>query len=54
MALAVKKPPANAGDVEMQVPSLGREDPWRRTWQPSPVFLPGESPGQKSLGGCSP
>ena len=23
--------------------------PWRRAWQPSPVFLPGESPGQRSL-----
>ena len=28
--------------------------PWRRAWQPSPVFLPGESPGQRSLVGCSP
>ena len=25
--------------------------PWRRAWQPSPVFLPGESPGQRSLAG---
>ena len=23
--------------------------PWRRKWQPTPVFLPGESPGQRSL-----
>ena len=23
----VKNPPANAGDVKMQVPSVGREDP---------------------------
>ena len=23
--------------------------PWRRAWQPTPVFLPGESHGQKSL-----
>ena len=22
---------------------------WRRTWQPTPVFLPGESHGQKNL-----
>ena len=28
--------------------------PWRRAWQPSPVFLPGESHGQGSLAGCSP
>ena len=25
---------------------------WRRKWQPTPVFLPGESPGQGSLVGC--
>ena len=25
---------------------------WRRTWQPTPVFLPGRSHGQKSLAGC--
>ena len=25
---------------------------WRRKWQPSPVFLPGESQGQQSLVGC--
>ena len=27
---------------------------WRRKWQPTPVFLPGESHGQRSLMGCSP
>ena len=27
-----------------------RKIPWRRAWQPSPVFLPGESHGQRSLG----
>jgi len=27
--------------------------PWRRAWQPTPVFLPGEFPGQ-SLAGYSP
>ena len=25
---------------------------WRRKWQPTPVFLPGESQGQGSLVGC--
>ena len=25
---------------------------WRRTWQPTPVFLPGESQGRGSLMGC--
>jgi len=28
--------------------------PWRRARQPIPIFLPGESNGQKSLAGCSP
>ena len=39
---------------ETQVWSLDREIPWRREWQPSPVFLPGESHGQWSLAGYNP
>ena len=35
---------------ETQVQSLGQEDPW----QPTPVFLPGESHGQRNLAGYSP
>ena len=31
--------------LETWVQSLGWEIPWRRAWQPTPVFLPGESPG---------
>ena len=31
-----------------------RKIPWRRKWQPTPVFLPGESHGQRRLGGYSP
>ena len=31
-----------------------RKIPWRRAWQPTPVFLPGESYGQRSLAGNSP
>ena len=27
--------------------------PWGRAWQPTPVFLPGESHGQRNLVGCS-
>ena len=34
----------------MWVQSLGQEDPWRRTRQPTPVFLPGEPCGQKKSG----
>ena len=39
---------------EMQVQSLGREDPLERKWQLTPVFLLGEFHGQRSLVGCSP
>jgi len=28
--------------------------PWRRKWQPTPVFLPGKSQRQRSLAGYSP
>ena len=38
---------------ESQVQSLAQEDPWRRKWQPTPVFLPGRPPGQGSLMGYS-
>ena len=31
--------------------SLGWEDPWRRTWQPTPVFLPGKSSWTEKPGG---
>ena len=31
-----------------------RKIPWRRKWQPTPVFWPGKSHGQRSLAGCSP
>ena len=31
-----------------------RKIPWRRAWQPTPVFLPGESNGQRSQAGYSP
>ena len=31
-----------------------RKIPWRRNWQPTPVFLPGKSHGWKSLVGYSP
>ena len=52
--LAVKNALANAGDVETWVQSVGPEDPLERKWQPSPVFLLGEPPGQRNLAGYSP
>jgi len=48
----VKNLPANARDAGL-IPGSGRS-PWRRKWQPTPVFLPGESHGQTSLEGFSP
>ena len=42
----------NVGDLG-SIPGLGRS-PWRRKRQPTPVFLPGESHGQRSLVGYSP
>ena len=47
---AVENPPATQ---EMRIPSLGQEDPGKRKWQPTPVFLPGESHGQRSQVGYS-
>ena len=31
-----------------------RKIPWRRKWEPAPVFLPEESHGERSLAGYSP
>ena len=51
----VKNPPANAGDARAWGfnPWVGKIL-WRRKWQPSPVFLPGKSHGQRSLEGYCP
>ena len=48
----VKNLPANAGD-EGSIPGPGRF-PGGRKGQPTPVFLPGKSHGQRSLVGYSP
>ena len=53
VALVVKNPPANAGDMVGSISGLGRF-PWRRKRQPTPVFLPGEFHGPRSLAGYSP
>ena len=37
----------------MWVQSLGQENLWRRVCQPTPVFLPNESHGQRSRVGYS-
>ena len=38
---------------ETWVRSLGQEDPMEEGMAPTPVLLPGESQGQRSLAGCS-
>ena len=47
----VKNPPARAGDAG-SIPGSGKI-PRRRKWQPTPVFLPGKSHGQRRLVGYS-
>ena len=49
VAQSVKNLPAMQ---ETQVRSLDQEDPLKK-WQPTPVFLPGESHGQRRLAGYS-
>ena len=51
----VNNPPANTGDIrdEGLIPGLGRF-PGGGYGQPTAVFLPGESHGQRSLAGYSP
>jgi len=49
-----KEPACNAGGAgDMgSIPGV-RKIPWRRAWQPIPVFLPGEFHEQRSLAGYS-
>ena len=35
----------------VKILNLSPQIPWRRKWQPTPIFLPGEAYGQKSLVG---
>ena len=54
MALEVKNLPANAEDMRRRFDPWVGKIPWRRAWQPTSVFLPGESHGQRSLAEYSP
>ena len=49
----VKNLPANAGATGDVGSILVRKIPWRRKWQPTAVFLPGEFHGERSLAGYS-
>ena len=53
MLLVVKKPLAKAGDIRDVGSIPGSRRSLRRAWQPTPVFLPGESHGQRNLAGYS-
>ena len=55
----VKTPPDNAGEAkdpetQCRFDPWVRKIPWRTAWQPTPVFLPGKSHGQRSLAGYGP
>ena len=52
VVLVVKNLPANAGRYRFN-PWIGKI-PCSKKWQPAPVFSPGKSHGQRSLGGYSP
>ena len=43
VALVVKNPPANVGDIRVtgSIPGLGRSPGGGRTWQSNSTFLPG-------------
>ena len=51
----VKNPPAKVGDTGDVglIPGVAKV-PWRRKWQPTPVFLPGAFHGNRCLEGYSP
>ena len=54
VALVVKLPPANAGDIRDGFSPWVGKIPWRKAWQLIPVFLPGESYGERNLADYSP
>ena len=55
VALAAKNLPTSAGDLrDMGFDPWVRKIPWSRAWKPTPVFLPGESHGQRSPVGFGP
>ena len=51
VALVVKNPSANVGDMRCSFDPWVGKIFWRRAWQATPVFLPGESPWTEESGG---
>ena len=54
VAVVVKNLPANAETERCGFDLCVGKILWRRKWQPTPGFLPGESHEQRSWEGCSP
>ena len=54
VALVLKNQPTNSEDVRDQVRPLCQEDPLEEEMATPPIFLPGETHGQRSLAGYSP
>ena len=48
------KESTNAGDRRVEFNPWDMKIPWRKKWQPTPVFLPGKFHGQRRLASCSP
>ena len=49
VAPVIKNLPTNAGDMRHGFSPWDSEIPWRKKWQPTPVLLPGEFHGQRTL-----
>ena len=49
MWLSCKESTSSVGDGKLRFDPWVRKIPWRRKWQPTPVFLPGKSYGQRNL-----
>ena len=47
----VKNPATSTGDERCRFDPWVGKIPWRRAWEPTPIFLLGESHGQRSLVG---
>ena len=52
--LVVKNSPDDAGDLRLRLDPWVWKIPWRRAWQPTPVFMPEVFHEQRSLVGYSP
>ena len=54
VVLVVKNLPTKARDMRLRFDPWVGKIPWRMAWQPTPVVLPGESHGHRSLEGYRP